>query len=106
MPGAPLEPHKPRKVTAGFFEVLRMRPARGRAFAAADEVFGRDRVAILSDGLWRRQFGGDPSIIGRVIPVEDLEGGPEALGGAGYEVVGVMPPDFAWPVGGRRGLTR
>lgn len=99
LPGAPPEPLKPRKVTAGFFDVLRVRPARGRAFTAADEVSGRDRVAILSDGLWRRQFGGDPSIIGRVIPVEDLEGGPEAVGGAGYEVVGVMPPDFAWPAG-------
>jgi putative ABC transport system permease protein len=99
MPGAPPEPLKPRRVTAGFFEVLRVRLARGRAFTADDEVAGRDRVAILSDGLWRRQFGGDPSIIGRVIPVEDLEGGPEAVGGAGYEVVGVMPPDFAWPVG-------
>jgi putative ABC transport system permease protein len=99
LPGAPPEPLKPRRVTAGFFDVLRVRPARGRAFTAGDEVAGRDRVAILADGLWRRRFGGDPSIIGRVIPVEDLEGGPEAVGGAGYEVVGVMPPDFAWPVG-------
>lgn len=97
--GAPPEPLKPRRVTSGFFDVLRVRPARGRAFTPGDEVAGRDRVAILSDGLWRRQFGGDPSIIGRVIPVEDLEGGPEAVGGVGYEVVGVMPPDFAWPVG-------
>jgi putative ABC transport system permease protein len=99
LPGSPPEPLKPRKVTAGFFDVLRVRPARGRAFTPGDEVAGRDRVAILSDGFWRRQFGGDPSIIGRIIPVEDLEGGPEAVGGAGYEVVGLMPPDFAWPVG-------
>lgn len=99
LPGAPPEPLKPRRVTAGFFDVLRVRPARGRTFTPGDEVAGRDRVAILSDGLWRGQFGGDPSIIGRVIPVEDLEGGPEAVGGVGYEVVGVMPPEFAWPVG-------
>ena len=39
--------------------------------------------------FWRRRFGGDPTIIGRTIPLE----------GGSYEVVGVMPPDFAYPVG-------
>ena len=44
------------RVTAGLFDVLRIRPALGRAFTADDEVPGRDRVAILSNALWRRKF--------------------------------------------------
>ncbi len=91
----------PQRVTAGFFTTLRVRPAIGRPFSADDEVEGRDRVAILSDGLWRRRFGADPRIIGRRIALENLEGGP-AASSAGYDVVGVMPAEFAYPVGATR----
>src|SRR5439155_8946708 len=62
-------------------------------------VSGHERVVVLSDAVWRRHFGGDPGVIGRFIPLEDLEGGPSAVESGGYEVVGVMPPDFAYPVG-------
>jgi putative ABC transport system permease protein len=79
-------------VTAGFFSVLRVSPVIGRAFTAENEVDGRHRVSVLSDALWRRRFGADPGIIGRTIP---LEGGT-------YEVVGIMPPDFQYPVGAVR----
>jgi putative ABC transport system permease protein len=72
--------------------VLRVYPALGRAFTADNEVDGNDRVTVLSDPLWRRRFGADPEIVGRTIPLE----------GAGYEVLGVMPPDFAYPVGAVR----
>ncbi len=98
-PGAEPESLVPQRVTTGFFQTLRVRPAIGRQFTAADEIPGRDRVVILSDGLWRRRFGADPRIVGRTIPIEDLERGTEASAAAGYEVVGVMPPDFAYPVG-------
>jgi putative ABC transport system permease protein len=64
----------------------------GRTFTVENEVEGRDRVVVLSDGLWRRRFGGDPAILGRTIPLE----------GDNYEVVGIMPPDFAYPVGAVR----
>ncbi len=47
---------------------------------------------VLSHALWQRRFGGDPTLVGRSIP---LEGEP-------YEVVGIMPPDFANPVGALR----
>jgi predicted permease len=88
-PGAEPEDLRAQRVTAGFFDVLRVRPALGGPFTADNEVEGRHRVAVLSDGLWRRRFGGDPQIIGRAVPLE----------GGAYEVIGVMPPDFEYPIG-------
>ena len=75
-PGAEPESLVPQRVTAELLHVLRVQPAIGRTFTAENEVAGRDRVAVLSDGLWRRRFGADPQIVGRAIPLEDLEGGP------------------------------
>ena len=69
-------------MTAGFFDVLRIRPAFGRAFTADHEIDGRHRVVVLSDGLWRRRFGGNPDIVGRTITFDD----------GSYEVSGIMPP--------------
>ena len=91
-PGAAPEPIVPQRVTAAFFDVLRVRPALGRPFTAENEVDGRHRVAVLSDGLWRRRFGGNPDLVGRAIPLE----------GGAYEVLGIMPPDFQYPVGAVR----
>ena len=91
-PGAEPEDLRSLRVTAGFFHVLRVRPVIGGAFTVANEVDGSSRVAVLSDGLWRRRFGGDPAIIGKTIPLE----------GGSYEVVGVMPADFEYPVGAVR----
>jgi putative ABC transport system permease protein len=91
-PGAEPEDLRAQRVTAGFFDVLRVRPVLGRAFTAENEAAGRERVAILSDGLWRRRFGADPAVIGRTIPLE----------GGSYEVAGIMPPDFQYPVGAMR----
>src|SRR5690606_22017184 len=58
------------RVTAGFFAVLRAWPAMGRPFTADHEIDGNHRVAILSDGLWRRRFGTRPDIVGRTIPLD------------------------------------
>lgn len=91
--GAEPESLVPQRVTAQFFDVLRVRPAVGRVFTAENEASGRDRVAVLSDALWRRRFGGDPGIVGRSIPLDDVEGAEGR-----YEVLGVMPPGFAYPV--------
>jgi putative ABC transport system permease protein len=91
-PGAEPEELRAQRVTAGFFDVLRVRPAIGRAFTAEHEVSGRHRVAVLSDALWRRRFGGNADIIGRTIPLD----------GGSFEVAGVMPPDFQYPVGAVR----
>jgi predicted permease len=74
-------------VTSDFFGVLGVAPARGRAFTWEDNQPGRPGVAVISDGLWRRRFGGDPSIVGRRIE----------LSGSQIEVVGVMPAGFGYP---------
>ena len=54
-----------RLVSAGLFETLGVVPAMGRSFAKTDEDLEEAEVAVLSDGLWRRRFGADPSILGR-----------------------------------------
>ena len=52
-------------VTANFFDVLGVRPAHGRGFQAGEDQPGREREVVLTDGLWRQRFGGDPNIIGK-----------------------------------------
>jgi putative ABC transport system permease protein len=74
------------RVTAGIFRVLGTQPMLGRAFLPEEEEAGRDRVVILSYGLWERRYGGDRDIIGKTIPVD----------GAAYTVVGVMPQNFVF----------
>ena len=71
-------------VTPGFFQVLGVQPAIGRSFTPDEARPGNDRVAILSDGVWRRRFGANPDVVGSSII---LDGSPHTL-------VGVMPPHF------------
>jgi putative ABC transport system permease protein len=74
-------------VTADFFRVLRVEPLLGRGFVPADEGPSMPRLAVLSHGFWQRRFGGEESAIGQRI----------SIGGALHEVIGVTPPDFAFP---------
>jgi len=71
-----------------FFRVLRAAPQRGRAFVDSDAVQGQDKVAILSDGLWREMFAADPDIPGRDV----------RLNGEAYRIIGIMPPGFSSPL--------
>jgi putative ABC transport system permease protein len=77
------------RVTAGFFELLGNAPVLGRSFARDDEQPGNHRRVIISDGLWKRRFGGDPAVIGSEVLVD----------GEAHTVIGVVPPGFAFPVG-------
>jgi predicted permease len=70
-----------------FLSVLGAPVARGRSFNPGEESPGRDSVVIISYGLWKERFGGDPSVLGRVI----------RLDGADREIVGVMPAGFTYP---------
>jgi len=76
------------RVTHEFFPVFRVTPMLGRAFTADDEIDGRHRVAILSYGYWRQRFGGSPDAIGKTLDINEQT----------FEVVGVMPRGFAYPV--------
>lgn len=74
-------------VTVDLFSLLGIRPARGRAFTADEGTLEGPRVAIISDGLWRRQFGGDTAVIGRDVRLNETP----------HRVVGIMPPHFGFP---------
>jgi putative ABC transport system permease protein len=72
-----------QQVTPGVFELLGVNPVLGRTFVASD-VAVPPNIAMLSEGLWRTRFGGDPAILGRVIQIDAQP----------FTVVGVMPADF------------
>jgi putative ABC transport system permease protein len=72
-------------VSASYFPLLGVTPALGRTFRAdEDQVSKPERVIVLSDGLWRRKFAGDPGVLGRVV----------TLNAQPFTVVGVMPSRF------------
>ncbi len=75
-------------VSAGLFQLLGVQPMLGRTFLSDEDEPGH-RVAILSHTLWQRQFGGDSEIVGKSI----------TLDGQKFQVVGVMPPRFTYPIG-------
>jgi len=77
-----------QRVTADFFSVLRIVPVLGRPFSSEDEVQGGARVALISYALWQRRFGGARDVIGTQLPGQL----------ASFEIVGVMPPGFTYPV--------
>jgi putative ABC transport system permease protein len=72
------------RVSWNYFEMMGVQPALGRAFTADEDRPDKWRVLILSDQLWRRRFGADPSVVGRTVVMNDRE----------YRVVGVMPASF------------
>jgi putative ABC transport system permease protein len=74
-------------VTPNLFPLLGVSPALGRNFLPEENQAGRDRVAIVSHGLWRRRFAADPSLVGRSI----------RLNGENHIVIGVMPQDAQLP---------
>ena len=83
IPGAALTP--------SAFTVLRVNPAVGRAFVDADTAAAAGLVVVISDGLWRRQFGADRAMLGKQITFST---------GRTAEVIGIMPPSFGFPLPG------
>lgn len=75
------------RVGAGFFATLGTHAQLGRTFAAGDDARSATRTVVLSDGAWKRWFGGDPGVVGTQF----------RLGGLPYIVVGVAPPRFSFP---------
>jgi putative ABC transport system permease protein len=75
------------RVGGDFFGTLAARPRIGRTVMAVDDRPEAPRVAVLSDGAWRRRYAADPRVLGSSI----------RLDGQLYSVIGVMPADFAFP---------
>ena len=77
------------RISANFLALLGVQPAIGRGFTANDDTPGSDRVVILGDAFWRRQYGADRSIVGRSITLNESP----------HVVIGVLPPEFTLPAG-------
>jgi putative ABC transport system permease protein len=90
--GGPGEPELVigQMITPDFFRVLGVQPALGRSFRAEEFSPGGENVMLLSQRLWRRRFGGDPSVVGTQVNVN----------GRLFTVAGVMPAGFEYA--GRR----
>jgi len=74
-------------VSPNYFDLLGARPQLGRLFDSRDIADGFAEATVISDGLWHREFGGDPGILGRKVRIDnDL-----------YTIVGVLPPEFRHP---------
>lgn len=100
-PGTDPQSLRGAMVSASLFAILRVPPLRGALFTEAHQVAGRNRVALISAELWRRRYGADPAIVGRTIVMSDPD--PRAPGrDAAWEIVGVMPDGFEFPVGRSR----
>jgi len=82
---------EPRPITTldvdtAFIPLFALRPEVGRLIAP-EEIISNAPVAMISDVLWRAEFGGDPNVVGRKLALRDRE----------FTIVGVMPPDFRFP---------
>ena len=75
------------RVSSNLLSMLGARPQAGRLFAPEEDVPGHAPTAVLSDGMWARRYGSDPHIVGQSITIN----------GQPYQVVGVLPRDFALP---------
>src|SRR5436309_11411206 len=74
-------------VTEDFFKILGVSPIMGRDFTAEDDKPGAEKVAILGHEVWKRDFGGDPNIVGQSVRIN----------GKAATVIGVMPAGFKFP---------
>jgi predicted permease len=77
------------RVSANFFTLLGVQPALGRGFRDEEDAPGSDRVVLLSDGFWRREFGANPAVLGRTIIVNETP----------HVITGVLPSGFSLPAG-------
>ncbi|HWE87263.1 MAG TPA: ABC transporter permease [Terracidiphilus sp.] len=74
--------------STNLLSVLGVHPVIGRAFLPQEEETDSPNVVLLSDALWRQEFAGDPNVLGKTLHI----------GPAAYSVVGVMPPQFRYPL--------
>jgi len=80
------------RTTSNLFGLLRVTPQLGTLFTPEHEVEGNHRVAVISHGLWQRRFGGAPDVVGTTMKFDS----------GTWEILGVMPEGFEYPVGATR----
>lgn len=76
------------RISSNLFHVLGVAPLLGRAFTMAEELPKRGQEVILSDAAWKRQFSGDPKVVGKSVRIDATD----------YTAVGVMPKGFTFPI--------
>jgi putative ABC transport system permease protein len=76
-------------VTPGFFALLATPPLKGRTFTQADTAAGPVRKVVISYGVWQTHFGADQDVVGRRL----------ILNGGQATIIGLMPPEFDFPIG-------
>ena len=74
-------------VTPDMFSLFRVQPVVGRTFTEEEMQPGRFRVAVISQSMWQRNFGSDPTVLGQTVQ----------LSGAAYTIIGVLPAGFGFP---------
>ena len=74
-------------VTEDFFKIIDVKPILGRDFTAEDNKPGAEKVTILGNEIWKRDFNGDPHIVGQAVRIN----------GKAATIIGVMPPNFKFP---------
>jgi len=74
-------------ITEDLFKIIGVSPIMGRDFTADDNKPGAEKVAILSHEIWKRDFNGDPNIVGQSVRIN----------GKAATIIGVMPPNFKFP---------
>jgi predicted permease len=76
------------RVSGNLFETLGVKAAVGRTLESEDDRPGAPSVVVMTYGLWQRRFGGDSSLIGQPLELND----------ASYTLVGILPPNFFFPI--------
>ena len=77
-----------RREKDDLFKIIGVSPVLGRDFSADDNKAGAPKTAILGDKIWRRDFNADPTIVGQSVTIN----------GKAATIIGVMPPNFKFPV--------
>src|SRR6266508_1975563 len=75
-------------VTEDFFKIIGVSPVLGRDFTASYNKPGEEKVTILGDEIWRREFSDDPNIVRQSVRIN----------GKAATIIGVMPPNFKFPI--------
>src|SRR5580765_1328531 len=72
------------RASSGFLSVLGLKPKLGRDLSAVDDIAGAPNVALISENLWRHDFGASPSVLGRRVLIDGLQ----------REIIGVFPAEL------------